>query len=238
MKLDVLVFAAHPDDAEMSCGGTICKLVDAGNKIGIVDLTRGELGTRGSAELRKKEAALASEIMGLAVRENLGFRDGFFENNEAHQIAIIQQIRRFQPKLLLVNAILDRHPDHGKAAKLVKDAAFLSGLRKISTSWEGNFQEAWRPAKLFSYIQDHRLAPDFVVDISSYFEQKWKAIQAYSSQFYNPESDDPETYLSSQAFMKFLEARHRDVGHLVGAEFGEGFQSETPLKIQSPLDLI
>ncbi len=238
MKLDVLVFAAHPDDAEMSCGGTICKLIDQGKKVGIIDLTRGELGTRGSAELRKKEAAKASEIMGLSVRKNLGFRDGFFENNEAHQIAIIQQIRAYQPELLLVNAIHDRHPDHGKGSKLVKDAAFLSGLRKISTSLNGEFQEAWRPKKIFSYIQDHRLQPDFVVDISAYFDQKWQSILAYSSQFYNPESDDPQTYLSSQAFIKFLEARHRDVGHLIGAEFGEGFQSETPLKVGSPLDLV
>ncbi|MEM6632204.1 MAG: bacillithiol biosynthesis deacetylase BshB1 [Bacteroidota bacterium] len=238
MKLDVLVFAAHPDDAEMSCGGTLCKLIDEGKKVGIVDLTRGEMGTRGTPEIRAQEAKKAAEIMGLTIRVNLGFRDAFFVHDEAHQLAIIQQIRRFQPDILLGNAVIDRHPDHGKAAKLVRDSAFLSGLRKITTSLEGQLQEPWRPKRMFTYIQDHRLQPDFVVDVTPYFGLKWEAIKAYSSQFYNPESDDPQTYLSSQAFLKFLEARHRDVGHLVGAEFGEGFQSETPLKINSPLDLI
>jgi len=238
MKLDVLVFAAHPDDAEMSCGGTLCKLVDAGKKVGIVDLTRGEMGTRGTPELREQEAAAASEIMGLSIRENLGFRDAFFGQDEAHQLAVIQQIRRFQPSVILANAVLDRHPDHGKAAQLVRNAAFLSGLGKVTTSFQGILQAPWRPVRLFTYIQDHRLQPDFVVDITAQFDRKWKAIKAYGSQFHNPESDDPETYLSSEMFLKFLEARSRDVGHIVGVEFGEGFQAETPLKVESPLSLL
>jgi len=238
MKLDVLVFAAHPDDAEMSCGGTVCKLVDQGKKVGIIDLTRGEMGTRGSADIRDKESRKASEIMGIAMRYNMRFRDVFFTHDEAHQIALIQQIRKYRPEVVLANALEDRHPDHGRAAKLVRDALFVSGLKKVATSLDGNMQEPWRPKRLFHYIQDHRLRPDFVVDITAFYAKRIEAIQAYASQFYNPNSDDPETYLSSKEFFSFLEARARDVGHLVGVEFGEGFMAETPLKVDSPLSLL
>jgi len=237
MKTDVLVFAAHPDDAEMSCGGTICKLITEGKVVGIIDLTRGEMGTRGSAEIRDKESAAASSIMGIHYRDNLRFRDAFFRNDEAHQIAIIQQLRKYKPEIVLANAPSDRHPDHGKAANLIREAAFLSGLRRIVTSLDGQYQEAWRPARVFHYIQDHRLRPDFVIDITPYFEQKMQSIRAYESQFHNPDSDDPQTYLSSREFLDFLEARSRDVGHLIGAEFGEGFVAETPLKIKDLLTL-
>ena len=238
MKLDLLVFAAHPDDAEMSCGGTICKLIAQGKKVGVIDLTRGELGTRGSAEIRDQEAANASKIMGIHVRENLRFRDGFFNYDEAHQIAIIQRIRKYCPDLVITNSPDDRHPDHGKAAKLVRDAAFLSGLRKISTSYEGEMQLEWRPKKLFYFIQDTWHMPDFVVDVSEFQEQKMEAVRAFKSQFYNPESDEPGSYISSQEFMEFLIGRARDVGHMVEATFGEGFLSERPIKITNPLDLL
>ncbi|MEL6676050.1 MAG: bacillithiol biosynthesis deacetylase BshB1 [Bacteroidota bacterium] len=240
MKLDVLAFAAHPDDVELACSGTICKLVSEGKKVGVVDLTRGELGSRGSAELRDQEAAEAAKIMGLSVRENLRFRDGFFKNDEAHQLAIIRMIRRYQPELILINAPADRHPDHGRGSAVVRDAAFLSGLRKIETEWEGVSQQAWRPKRHYFYIQDQSLTPDFVVDITDFFEQKNKAIQAYSSQFFVPSTDrdEPQTYISSQDFWHFLEARAREFGHRAGVRLGEGFISERPLLIRDITSLI
>jgi len=238
MKLDVLVFAVHPDDAELGCSGTILKMVAEGKKVGIIDLTRGELGSRGNAEIRAKEAAKAADILGLSARENLGFRDGFFVHDEAHQLAIIKVIRKYRPEIIFANAPSDRHPDHGRSSKLVRDAAFLSGLRRIETLHEGIAQEHWRPKRTFFYIQDYYLTPSFVVDISPYFEGKIASIRAYTSQFYNPESDEPQTYISSLAFWNFIEARARHVGHLVGVDFGEGFISETPLKIGDPLRLI
>lgn len=238
MKLDVLVFASHPDDAEMSCGGTLIKLIAEGKKVGIVDLTRGELGTRGSAEIRDAEAKASAQVMGLHARHNLGFRDGFFGHDEAHLTDVVRQIRRFQPALILANAPSDRHPDHGKASRLVRDACFLSGLRRIQTKWEGEAQQEWRPTQCFYYIQDYRLTPSFVVDITPYYGHRLRAIQCFASQFYNPQSDEPESYISSEVFWKFLESRSRDVGHLVGVEFGEGFISDTPLKVGDPLDLL
>lgn len=232
--------APHPDDVELGCGGTIAKLIDQGRKVGVVDLTRGELGSRGSAEIRDQEAARAASILGLSVRENLAFRDGFFTNDEAHQLAIIQKIRKYQPEVLIAGAPEDRHPDHGRATKLIRDSAFLSGLIKIETELDGKKQEHWRPKRNFYFIQDYNLTPSFVVDISDYWEKKKQTVLAYSSQFFNPEykSDEPETYISNKGFWHFLEARARNMGHLVGAEFGEGFISETPLHINSPLDLI
>lgn len=240
MKLDVLVMAPHPDDVELGCSGTLAKLIDEGKKVGVIDLTRGELGSRGSAEIRDKEAAEAAKILGLAARENLGFRDGFFTHDEAHQLAIIQKIRQYKPEVLIAGAPEDRHPDHGRATKLIRDAAFLSGLLKIETELNGQAQEHWRPKRNFYFIQDYNLTPSFVVDISKYWDKKKEVILAYSSQFFNPEyeSNEPETYISNKGFWHFLEARARNMGHLVGAEFGEGFISETPLKVDSPLDLV
>ncbi|MEZ4850737.1 MAG: bacillithiol biosynthesis deacetylase BshB1 [Bacteroidia bacterium] len=238
MKLDVLVFGAHPDDAEIGCGGTIAKLVSEGKKVGIIDMTRGELGSRGSAELRDIEAQNAGKILGVEIRENLRFRDGFFVQDETHQLDIIKKVRKYQPDVILANAPSDRHPDHGRASKLVRDAVFLSGLRKIETEFKGKSQKEWRPSKLFFYIQDYSLQPDFVVDISSWVEVKTSALAAFSSQFYDPGSDEPITYISTRDFWDFLDARARNMGHIIGATHGEGFISETPLKIHSPLDLI
>ncbi|MEL6652691.1 MAG: bacillithiol biosynthesis deacetylase BshB1 [Bacteroidota bacterium] len=239
MKLDLLVFAAHPDDAELACSGTIAKLVAEGKKVGIVDLTRGELGSRGTAELRDQEAMDSAKILGLAARENLRFRDGFFRNDEEHQLAIVRKIRQYQPEVVIANAPFDRHPDHGRGSNVVREAYFLSGLRMIETLGEdGNPQTAYRPKRLFYYIQDHHLEPSFVVDITPYYETKLASIKAFASQFYDPNSKEPETYISSKDFWDFLEARARHMGHLVGATYGEGFISDTPLKIDSPLSLV
>lgn len=239
MKLDVLIFAAHPDDAELACSGTIAKLVAEGKKVGVVDLTRGELGSRGTAELRDQEAADSSKIMGLHARENLRFRDGFFVNDEAHKLAVAQKIRKFRPEIVIANAPFDRHPDHGRGSTLVRESFFLSGLRRIETFGEdGQPQEAYRPKRIFYYIQDHHLEPSFVVDITPYYDTKLASIKAFSSQFFDPNSKEPKTYISSEDFWDFLEARARHMGHLVGVTFGEGFISDTPLKIDSPLDLI
>ncbi|MDP5169335.1 MAG: bacillithiol biosynthesis deacetylase BshB1 [Bacteroidia bacterium] len=239
MKLDLLVFAAHPDDAELGCSGTILKLVAAGKKVGIVDLTKGELGSRGTPELRMEEALAAGNIMGLSARNNLGFRDGFFTHDEAHLMAVVQMVRKYRPDTIFANVPEDRHPDHGRGSKLVRDAVFLSGLRKIETKLDGEEQEAWRPKNLFYYIQDYYHKPDFVVDITPYWEQKKDAIKAFGSQFFNPDQnqDEPQTYISSQGFWDFLEGRARDVGHLVGYELGEGFLCETPIGVEDPLEL-
>lgn len=239
MKLDVLVIAVHPDDAELGCAGTIIKMVKAGKSVGILDLTRGEMGSRGTPELRLEEAAAAGKIMGLSYRDNLGYRDGFFKNDEEHQLGIIQKIRATQPDLVITNAPYDRHPDHGRAYELVRDATFLSGLRKIETTDQGEAQTAWRPKKLYSFIQDHYLEPSFVVDVSPYFEQKMEAVAAFKSQFNSPDtSKEPETYISTREFWDFLEARARSMGHLVGVKFGEGFIADRPIKVGSPYDLL
>ena len=238
MKLDVLIFAVHPDDAELGCGGTILKLIDKGKKVGIVDLTAGDLGSRGTPELRLEEAQAAANLLGLQVRKNLGFRDGFFTNDETHQMPIIQVIRTYQPEIVIANAPEDRHPDHGRASKLVRDAAFLSGLKMIKTQKDGESQEHWRPKRLFFYIQDYALTPDFVIDITPYLEGKMEAIKAFRSQFYDPDSKEPETYISTADFWHFLEARARNTGHMVGVTFGEGYISDTPLQVSSFMDLI
>ena len=221
MKVDILAFGAHPDDVELGCGGSIAKAVSQGKSVGIVDLTRGELGTRGSAAIRDQEAATAAKVLAVSFRKNLAFRDGFFVNDEAHQMAVIQLIRLHQPKIVLCNAIEDRHIDHGKGSKLVSDSCFLSGLQKIDTG-----QRAWRPRAVYHYIQDRYIDPDIVVDISAYMERKIEAVMCFKSQFYNPDSSEPETPISSMAFLEFLRARAREMGRQAGYEFGEGFTVE------------
>ncbi|MEZ4774514.1 MAG: bacillithiol biosynthesis deacetylase BshB1 [Bacteroidia bacterium] len=238
MKLDILVFAAHPDDVELACSATLVKMISKGKKAGIIDLTRGDLGSRGTPEIRDREAEIAAEIMGIHARENLAFRDGFFLHDETHQMAIIRMIRKYQPEVVIANAPSDRHPDHGRASKLVRDAAFLSGLRRIETQLDGQEQPAWRPKRLFYYIQDHALEPDFVVDVTEYYEKKVETLRAFGSQFYDPNSKEPITYISTPDFLPFIEARARIYGHMIGTTFGEGFISETPIKIDLPTDLI
>lgn len=228
MKLDILVFAAHPDDAELGAGGTIAKEIANGKKVGIIDLTRGELGTRGSAEIRKKEAAASAEILGLSARENLGYADGFFTNDKEHQLGIIRMLRKYRPDTVLCNAVEDRHIDHGKGSRLVSDACFLSGLVKIETAMAGEtqHQDAWRPAVVYHYIQWKNLKPDFVVDVSDHIDVKIEAIQAYASQFHDPNSDEPETPISSKNFLESVKYRARDLGRLVGVDYAEGFTVE------------
>jgi bacillithiol biosynthesis deacetylase BshB1 len=238
MKLDLLAFAAHPDDVELSCSGTLMVHIAAGQKVGIVDLTRGELGTRGSAALREKEAAAAADIMGIHYRHNLGLRDGFFEKNEDSLIAVIEQIRLCKPAIVLANAISDRHIDHGRAANLVAEACFLSGLTKISTHWQGKPQEAWRPKAVYHYIQDRHLKPDIVVDITPYFNQKMKAVMAFSSQFYVPGETGPVTPISTPDFVNFLEARAREMGRNIQVTYAEGFTVQRTPGVRNLMDLL
>ena len=226
MKLDILAFGAHPDDIELGCGATIAKEVSLGKKVGIVDLTQGELGTRGSAELRMIEANNAAKILGVSVRENVGFADGFFTNDKKHQLEIIKMIRKYQPDIVLCNAIDDRHIDHGKGSKLVSDACFLSGLVKIETELEGKQQEKWRPKQVYHYIQWKNIAPDFVIDVTGFIHKKQAAVLAYSSQFYDPNSKEPESPITSKTFIESINYRSRDLGRLIGVEYAEGFTSE------------
>jgi len=238
MKLDILAFGAHPDDVELGCGGTIAKEVSLGKKVGIIDLTRGELGTRGTAVTRDMESAKAAEILGVVVRENLNMRDGFFVNDEEHQLAVIRMIRKYQPAIVLCNAIEDRHIDHGKGSNLVSDACFLSGLMKIETEYEGQKQKAWRPTTVYHYLQWKTLIPDFVVDISGFNEKRIAAILAYSSQFYDPKSKEPETPIATKNFLESLNYRPQDFGRLIGKDFAEGFTVERYLGVNSLGDLI
>lgn len=233
MKLDILVFGAHPDDAELGAGGTIAKEISNGKKVGIIDLTRGELGTRGSAEIRDKESTAAAKILDVAVRVNLNFRDGFFLNDETHQLEIIKMIRKYQPSIVLCNAIEDRHIDHAKGSKLVSDACFLRGLRRIETKMEGKTQGEWRPKLVYHYIQWKNLTPDFVVDISDFIDIKTEAILAYGSQFHDPNSDEPETPISSKTFIESVHYRAKDLGRLVGTAYAEGFTVERMIAIDS-----
>lgn len=240
MKLDILVFGAHPDDAELGAGATIAKEVSKGKKVGIVDLTRGELGTRGSAEIRDKEAAKAAEILGVSVRDNMEFADGFFVNDKEHQLELIKIIRKYRPEIVLCNAIEDRHIDHARGSKLVSDACFLSGLMKIDTKMDGDdiWQDAWRPKLVYHYIQWKSLEPDFIVDVTGFIEKKTEAIMAYSSQFYDPNSDEPETPISSKNFTDSVNYRARDLGRIIGVEHAEGFTVERYLGVDSLEDLI
>ena len=238
MKLDILAFGAHPDDVELGCAGTILKEISLGKKVGIIDLTRGELGTRGSASIRDQEAAAAAKILGVTVRENLGMRDGFFVNDETHQLEIIKMIRKYKPEIVLCNAEDDRHIDHAKGSKMVSDACFLSGLVKIETSLEGELQTAWRPKLVYHYIQWKNIVPDFVVDISGFTDLKVASILAYSSQFYDPNSKEPESPISSKNFLESLNYRSRDLGRLTGVDHAEGFTVERYLAVNSLGDLI
>lgn len=237
MKLDILAFGAHPDDVELGCGATIAKEIVAGKKVGIVDLTRGELGTRGSAEIRDEEAAKAAQILGVAIRENLRFRDGFFVNDEQHQIAIIEMIRKYQPDIVLCNAIDDRHIDHGKGSKLVSDACFLSGLRRIETKVDGQSQEQWRPKQVYHYIQWKNIEPDFVVDVSDFIDKKIEAVMAYSSQFYDPKSNEPVSPIATQNFTESISYRAKDLGRLVFVDYAEGFTVERYVAVDNLSDL-
>ena len=237
IKLDILAFGAHPDDVELGCGGTIAKEIANGKKIGIIDLTRGELGTRGDSQTRDKESSDASKILGLEIRENLGFRDGFFINDEIHQLEIIKIIRKYKPEIVLCNAQDDRHIDHPKGAELVSDSCFLSGLRKIITESNGYNQTEWRPKNVYHYIQWKNSSPDFLIDISGFIEKKLQAIQAYSSQFFDPNSNEPETLISNKNFISNVINRSADLGRLINVEHAEGFTSKKSIGINRLNDL-
>lgn len=237
MKLDILVLAVHPDDAELGCSGTILKHIALGKKVGIIDFTRGELGTRGTAETRDTEAADSARILGLHARENLKFKDAFFENDEPHRLEVIRMIRKYQPEIVLSNALHDRHPDHKRAGDLSNDAVFLSGLLKIETFDEGVAQQPWRPRLLLQYVQDTYIQPDVIVDITPYMETKLESIRAFKTQFFNPEVDGPETYISSPEFFESAIGRAREFGKSIGATFGEGFTSRKLLGVDNLFDL-
>tara|TARA_B100001758_G_C18291080_1_gene547066 strand:- start:103 stop:819 length:717 start_codon:yes stop_codon:yes gene_type:complete len=225
MKIDILAIGAHPDDVELGCSGTIAKEISNNKKVGILDLTKGELGTRGSAEIREKEANEAAKILNVVFRENLNFKDGFFKNDEEHQLKLIQAIRKYKPDIILCNAIDDRHIDHPRAAKLVIDSCFLSGLKKIVTTYDNKEQEPWRPVNIFHYIQWKSLKPDFVVDISNQFKTKIKAVKAFKSQFYNENEPVHNTPISTKNFLDSIEYRARDLGRLTNVDYAEGFIS-------------
>jgi N-acetylglucosamine malate deacetylase 1 len=233
MKCDFLAIGAHPDDVELGCGGTIVKLISEGKKVGIIDLTEGELGTRGTRETRAEEAKNAGEILGITARENLKLKDGFLTNSEDYQLKIVEKIRKYRPEIVLANAIDDRHPDHAKAAKLVSDACFLSGLRKIETFDDGMLQDAWRPKQIFHYIQWKNVVPDFVIDISGFLDKKIEACLAYKTQFYNPDSNEPVTPIATKDFLESLTYRAQDLGRLSGVEYAEGFTTEKLLAFKN-----
>lgn len=226
MNVDILAFGAHPDDVELSASGTILKSISQGKSVAIVDLTQGELGSRGTIETRYEEAAKASDILGIKARHNLKMEDGFFQHNEENILKIIEQIRRFRPKIVLANAITDRHTDHGKGSKIVSEACFLAGLRRIETSWEGQTQDAFRPEAVYHYIQDRFIKPDFVVDVSEFVPQKIASIKAYKTQFYDPSSNEPQTPISGEDFIDFILGRMKEMGRPIGAKYAEGFTVE------------
>ncbi|XOV68779.1 MAG: bacillithiol biosynthesis deacetylase BshB1 [Fluviicola sp.] len=225
-KLDILAFAAHPDDVELACAGTVIKHIGAGLQVGIVDLTQGEMGSRGTIETRYEEAAEASKVMGVTERINLKMPDGLFEINEKNKRLIVEQVRRYKPEIVLANAVDDRHPDHGRAARLVSEACFLASLIKFETEWEGEPQSAHRPKAVYHYIQDRYIKPDFVVDVTEVAEQKMKAIQAYKTQFFQDGQSGPKTPISGKDFMDFVWSRMREMGRQAGFDCGEGFTVE------------
>lgn len=239
MKLDILAIGAHPDDVELGCGATLAKEVANGKKVGIIDLTRGELGTRGTAETRDKEASSAAKILGVHTRVNMSFADGFFINDKEHQLEIIKMIRHYRPEIVICNAIDDRHIDHSKGSQLVSDACFLSGLRKIETVYEDEniIQESWRPKAVYHYIQWKDLEPEIAVDVTGFMDKKMNSVLAYKTQFFDPQSDEPETPISGKSFMDSITYRARNLGRLIGAEFAEGYTVERYPAVDSLLDL-
>ena len=238
MKLDILAFAAHPDDIELSCSATLMKHIAMGKKVGIVDLTQGELGTRGNVDSRYAEAEEASKIMGIHLRVNLKLKDGFFDFSEENKRLVIEQIRHYQPEVVLANAIQDRHPDHGRAAKLVADACFLAGLRKIETKYAGELRAAHRPKAVYHYIQDHYIKPDFIIDVSEYVERKLEAIKAFKTQFYDPNSIEPATPISGEDFFDFVKSRMIQNGRQIGVKYAEGFTSTREIGVNTLFDLL
>lgn len=234
MKVDILAFGVHPDDVELGCAGTLLASISAGKTAAIIDLTRGELGTRGTAETRDEEAADAAKVLGVSARENLRMEDGFFEHNKENTLKVIQIIRKYRPEIVLCNAPEDRHPDHGRSAKLVSDASFLSGLRKIETSHEGNIQSEWRPKYVFHYIQDRYLKPDFVFDISAFHDKKIEAVLCYTTQFSeNDNRDEPSTYISSPDFLETVKGRALRLGKRIGVQYAEGYLSAKTIGIRN-----
>lgn len=239
MKLNILAFAAHPDDIELSCAGTLAKHAEMGENVGVIDLTEGEMGTRGTPKKRLEEAAKSAEILGLKVRENLGFEDVFFKNDLPHKTEIVKKIRQYRPDIILANAVSDRHPDHGKASELISESVFLAGLKKFETVDDnGNAQEAYRPNKVYHYIQSIPITPDFVVDVSEQWQKKMNSIKAFDSQFYKPDSKEPDTYISSPRFMKMVEARAMEFGQIIGVDYAEGFTVERYLGVKDLNGLI
>lgn len=238
MKLDILVFAAHPDDSELACSGTILAEIARGKKVGVVDFTRGEMGTRGTPETRDREAKDSAKLLGLSLRANLNFKDVFFQDDEKHQLEVVKMIRKFRPDIVLANTVHDRHIDHGKASSLTTKACFMAGLSKIVTKLDGETQEAWRPSAVYHYIQSLWVKPDFVVDVSPYWSKKMESIKAFKSQFFDPNSQEPETYISSPRFLEFIEARGRELGQSIGVEYGEGYTIERNLGVRSLSDII
>jgi len=237
MKVDILAFAAHPDDVELTCSGTIALQQSLGNKIGVIDLTQGELGTRGTVQIREQEAALASKILNLSFRENLKLRDGFFDISEENILSVAKCIRKYRPEIVLANAISDRHPDHGRAAKLVSESCFYSGLEKVHIS-DNQLLNPWRPKAIYHYIQSDYINPDIIVDISDFWDKKVESIQAFKSQFYDPNSNEKETYISKPEFFEFLEGRAKMWGHAIGVKYGEGFTLNRVPGIRDLNDLI
>ncbi len=233
MKVDILAIGAHPDDVELGCGGTIAKLISEGKTVALIDLTKGELGTRGTDETRKKEADESAKILGISARENLGMKDGFLNNSEEYQMRIVKVIRKYKPEIVLANAIDDRHPDHAKGAKLVSDACFLSGLIKIETEIDGRNQDIWRPKHIFHYIQWKEIEPDFVIDISNFIDKKIAACLAYKTQFYDPNSTEPMTPIATKDFLESLTYRAQNLGRLSGCEYAEGFTTEKMLALKN-----
>lgn len=237
-SFDILAFSAHPDDVELSCAGTLIKHIHAGMSVGIVDLTQGELGSRGTVETRYSEAAEASKIMGISERVNLKMEDGFFEINEKNKRLIVEQIRRFKPKIVLANAVSDRHPDHGRGSQLVSEACFLAGLRRVETSFDEVNQEAYRPEFVYHYIQDYHIQPDFVVDVTDFVDRKIEAIKAYKTQFYDPNSREPQTPISGEDFFEFITSRMKEFGRPAGVKYAEGFTVERYPKVDLLTDLL
>ena len=239
MKLDILAFAAHPDDTELSCAGTLAAHVKKGYQVGVVYFTRGEMGTRGTPEIRSQEAAKSADILGLAVRENLEFEDAFFTNDKAHRLEVVKVLRKYCPDIVIANAVHDRHPDHARASGIITEACFLAGLRKVVTQDDdGNEQEICKPRAVYHYIQSQFIQPDLIVDVSEHWETKMKAIKAFKSQFYDPDSDEPDTYISSPEFMKMLESRGQELGHSIGVKYGEGFTIERNMGVQDLFHLL